>query len=286
MEQKISPAAWTQHGGWSRIAAALLRPRQPPVLVLSLPRSGSSWAGEALGCAINALYLREPITQSDHAFYDLGTVFEIKGPELEAKYRRLADKAFAGWPDFGSNIVRFPEQWRLRQRPNRRVVIKEVNPLACSWYVQHYRPRTVFLVRHPAAVALSWQRNGWLEANAESWAKNGEQQATALRATLSAFEKYSAHRLVLYEELCADPMSTYRQLFSFAGLSWDAQAAQFIAERTRQNDAANTWDTARNSQEMIHGWRKQAVQANVDALRAKYQPFGLPWYREDADWIV
>ena len=286
-EQTRPPVAWVQHTTRSKWLTRLLRPRQPAVLVISLPRSGSSWAGEALGCAIDALYLREPVTQSDHTFYDLGTVFAIDTPDLDARYQRPANKAYAGWPDFVErSIVRFPEQWALSQRRSRRVVIKEVNPLACDWYIQHYAPRIVFLVRHPGAVALSWQRNGWLGADAESWAKNGEVQGHALREAVHALEKYAAQRIVVYEELCADPIKLFRPLFDFAGLTWETKAEQFISERTRKDDGSNTWNTSRNSQEMIHGWRKHAVQAHVTALRKTFREFDLPWYREDEDWMV
>lgn len=264
----------------------LLRPRQPAVLVLSLPRSGSSWVGEALGCAVDALYLREPVTQSDRLFYDLGTVFAIDSPDLDARYQSPADKAYAGWPDFERSIVRFPEQWALKQRRSRRVVIKEVNLLACGWYVQRYAPRIVLLVRHPAAVALSWQRKGWLGADAGSWAKNGEVQGRALREALDVLQEYAAQRIVLYEDLCVDPIRLFKPLFDFAGLTWEARAEQFVAERSCQDDVSNAWDTSRNSQEMIHGWRKDGVQSHVTALYRTFSEFNLPWYREDRDWEI
>ena len=285
MNQPSVPVAWTQErmGRW---VGRLVRPRPPAVLVLSLPRSGSSWTGEALGAAANALYLREPVTQSDKTFYRLGTVFALDRPDLEARYRRLADKAYAGWPDFGSDVVRFPAQWSLGRRRGRRVVIKEVNPLACGWYARHYQPRIVFLVRHPAAVALSWQGRGWLEPSADAWAANGRAQGHALREALTALESYPAHRLVVYEDLCASPLAELKRLFEFAQLRWDQSGERFIAERISENNQANTWDTSRNSQHMIHGWRERAVQAHVDALRTTYREFDVPWYREDPAWVV
>jgi hypothetical protein len=255
------------------------------VLLISLPRSGSSWAGDALGCATDALYLREPVTQSDGLFQRLGTIFSIDQPDLDARYERSAREAFAGWPDFDPCIVRFPGQWRLARRPSQRVVIKEVNPLACGWHIEHYAPRVVLLVRHPAAVALSWQRKGWLAANAESWAANGEAQGRALRSALNALTQYEAQRVVAYEDLCAHPISSFKALYRFAGLTWEARAEQFIAERTRMTDAGNTWDTSRNSQEMIQAWRRQAVPAHVDALHKTFSAFGLPWYRDDRNWL-
>lgn len=258
----------------------------PAVLVLSLPRSGSSWTGEALGCAIDALYLREPVTQSDRHFYDRGTVFPIDTPDLDARYRHFASKAYSGCRDFDHSIVRFPDQWDTPRTTARRVVIKEVNPRACGWYLQHYAPRIVLLVRHPAAVALSWQRKGWLGADANSWARNGEHQGRALREALDSLIAYPAHRVVLYEDLCADPVTFFQSLFVFAGLTWETGAEQFIVERTCRDDDRNTCDTSRDSRQMIHCWRTKAVQENVTALGGAFSEFNLPWYRHSADWQV
>jgi hypothetical protein len=266
--------------------ARQFRLQQPGVLVLSLPRSGSSWTGEALGAAANALYLREPVTQSDQAFYLMGTVFPLTSPGIEAKYRRLADMAYEGWPDFGSHVVRFPEQWTLRERRKRRIVVKEVNPLACQWYARRYHPHIVFLVRHPAAVALSWQSKGWLDPTEAGWAENGRVQGRALRAAFGTLAAYPAHHRVLYEDLCAEPVAQFRNLFEFAGLKWDAAAAAFLTERTTQEDGSNAWDTTRVSHRMIGAWRRKATPAHVAALRATYQTFGLDCYRDDADWAM
>ena len=76
-QRAAAPVSWVRHAPWTKWLTRILRTRQPAVMLLSLPRSGSSWAGEALGCATDALYLREPVTQSDQLFHDLGTVFAI-----------------------------------------------------------------------------------------------------------------------------------------------------------------------------------------------------------------
>jgi len=284
-QRSVAPVSWVRHAPWTKWLTRVLRTRQPAVLLIALPRSGSSWAGEALGCATDALYLREPVTQSDGLFRRLGTIFPIDRPEVAAPYEQSARKAFAGWPDFDPSIVRFPDQWALARRPSQRVVIKEVNPLACGWHIEHYAPRVVLLVRHPAAVALSWQRKGWLAANAESWAANGEAQGRALRSALNALTQYEAQRVVAYEDLCAHPISSFKTLYRFAGLTWDARAEQFITERTHMTDAGNTWDTSRNSQEMIQAWRRHTVPSHVRALHEAFGAFGLPWYRDHRNWL-
>jgi hypothetical protein len=282
----VAPVPWVRHAPWTTWLTKILRTRQPGVLLLSLPRSGSSWAGEALGSATDALYLREPVTQSDHWFHDLGTVFAIDRPELEARYEHSANKAYGGWPDFERSIVRFPERWSLVRRRFRRVVIKEVTPLACGWHIDRYAPRVVLLVRHPAAVALSWQRKGWLAADVKSWSTNGEAQGHALRVALDALNRYAAGKVVLYEELCTDPIRSFQALYAFAGLTWDVRAERFIAARTCGTNPRNTWNTSRNSRKMIDDWRNFALPAQVHALRASFRSFGLPWYQRPEDWEV
>jgi hypothetical protein len=267
-----SPILWARLGTLSKWIAQKLAPGGPPVLVLSLPRSGSSWVGRTLGRAVDALYLREPVTQSDKSFYYMGTVFPPDTPEVEPRYAELADKAFMGWPDFGRHIVRFPLQWALVWRRPRRVVVKEVNPLACDWYLRRYQPRLVYLVRHPAGVALSWHKKHWLSAEPDAWRANGEEQGAGLKAALEAIEEYPSHMVVVYRELCADPMNVFEKIFSFTGLTWNDEVQEFIRRNTGQSAA------------MIGAWRPKVPPDALAALREGYEEFDLPWYRSDEDW--
>jgi len=267
-----SPVLWARWGSISRAIAQGLKARGPAVLILSLPRSGSSWIGETLGRAINALYLREPVTQGDRAFYYKGTVFSPEEPDVAESYRTLADKAFMGWPDFGRHIVVFPPQWGLVWRRPRRVVIKEVNPLACQWYLRRYEPRVVLLVRHPVGVALSWHKKGWLGMEPEAWARNGQLQGRALRFALEALAEYPAYQNVIYEQVCADPMGEFERMFAFAGLTWNGMSRAYVRR------------TSRDSSKMIDAWRGKVSAEAVEAMREAYRQFDLPWYQKDEEW--
>ena len=235
--------AWATWGPVSRFLAWALKPKQPSVLVLSLARSGSSWVGDMLGLAADALYLREPFTQTDLAV-NVRQVFDpSEHPPLEAVMRRLADKAFLGLPDFRSKVVVNPGQWSLRGRRRRRVVIKEVNPRACRWFVENYRPRVVFLLRHPAATAWKLVPNELAGADARrlGTARVGEDRETQ-RIMWDALKDHPAHTKVYYEDLCHDPVGEFRRLYEFAGLTWTEDIARTIAENGAESpQKANAW---------------------------------------------
>lgn len=92
------------------------------------------------------------------------------------------------------------------------LVVKEVNPLALDWLLSSYKPRVVFLYRHPAAVALSLFNIGLTDVQfhkrfaenrfsamkfSESktgsnfWEQIGALQGATLQLALSALENYS-----------------------------------------------------------------------------------------------
>lgn len=225
-----------------------------------------------LGSAPDALYLREPLTQG-HPAITSRVVFQPPAhPDLEPLARRLADKAFLGWPDFGPKVVRVPDRWALRGRRGRRVVVKEVNPSACAWYLRHYRPRVVFLLRHPAAVAMSSQKQGWLGPAVDDWARRGMEDAAALREARDVLKDYPDSRTVFFEDLCNDPLPGFRALFDFAGLTWTEWAAETIREYSQ------------DSPDRISAWRAEASPEALRALREGYRTFELDWYQREGDW--
>ncbi len=267
-----SPVGWASLGRFSGLLARVVKTKRPSVLVLSLPRSGSSWVGETLAKAPDAVYLREPVTQSDPTFYTLGTIFDLDRADVRESYRRLAEKAFAAWPDFTGSIVPHPGQWSLRHRRSRRLVIKEVNPLACDWYLRRFRPFVVHLVRHPAAVALSNQKRGFLSPKPEAWERFGELQARASRTAWESLAGTEASVTIPYETLCAEPTSTFRRLFDAVGLKWDQAAERYVG--------ANTDESWR----MIDSWRQKVPDKLREAIRRGYSTHPLPWYQDDREW--
>lgn len=267
-----SPVAWARWGLVSRLLAAAVRPQGPPVLIVSMPRSGSSWVGDMMGSAPEALYLREPITQGDPRFYTKGTVVAPDDPEISPSFRRLADTAFLGWPDFPEKIVRDPGRWALADRARRRLVIKEVNPRALAWYLDRHRPRLVFLVRHPAAVASSFVKQGWMEATPEYWPDNGKFQGIVLSEAWRVVSAYPAFEVVSYEQLCVDPLGHFARLFDFAGLTLDGAMRDQILYYSQDNERR------------IDSWRDEVPPESARALRESYRVYGVPWYQDDAAW--
>lgn len=292
MTNVLTPIPWARYGRISQLIARLLPTRPPAVLVLSLGRSGSTWLGSTLGQAADALYLHEPLTQSLLATGGQETNFEIDPANPPRPYRDWAAAAFAGLPALPApaksptRIVRFAEQWRLSERRRRRLVIKEVNPFACAWLVQRYRPKVIYLVRHPAAVALSNGRLGFLNGQ-NIWQRQGEHQGRAHRHVLNALSAGGYdYRVMVYEELCTDPLGHFRSLFSFAGLHWDEAAEQRVQANSAGGDKDNPWSVARNSEAMIHSWRAEIESHDLLALQQAFAGYNLPWYTQAEDWQV
>ncbi len=298
-----SPVLWARWKNLSSLTARVFRPLSPPVLVISLPRSGSSWVGDILGSSCSSLYLREPITQSYLATGKDISVFYVEPDSPPDEYSTFAEQAFNALPVFKSGIVKQPEKWTLSKRRSSRLVIKEVNPMALPWITQHFEPKIIFLVRHPAAVASSYYKLGWhdvsleqrlppellppeyakLKSNKDFWAQHACFQAKALQIALDALANYPDKRLVAYERLCLNPIDSFRDLYAWAELPWSESVERKIIDKSGlgANQTANTdkqYDTSRKSSEMIKSWRNDLNKQQINRLRDNYLDFGLPLY--------
>jgi hypothetical protein len=284
---RVPPLRW-----WVRRA---LRPRSPAVLLLSLPRSGSSWVGATLGAAPDALYLREPVTQSYLARGGGKPPFELAGDTPPAEYAAAAENAFAGIPIFpgygllpldspAREIVHDPTQWHLSSRRHRRLVIKEVNPYACGYYLRAFSPRVVFLVRHPAAVLLSYQRLRWCGPTVDEWLMVAREHVATLSQALRHLQAYPDWRLVEYEALCSDPVERFRDLFAFGGLTWTEPVEQLLETRTTSGTDGMPYGLLRNSREVAWSWRTRVSPEHLAGLRQVFQEAGLPCYTAAEAW--
>ena len=277
---------WAGLGAASWWFARVIRPLDPALLILSMPRSGSNWVGGTLGMAKNALYLREPITQMRLARGAKETLVEVNPAAPADEYREPAEMAFAGLPAFSRLSVMLPDQWRLAERRKRRLVIKEVNPLACAYLVDRFHPRVIFLVRHPAGVALSFCEQGWWSPDSMTWEEMGARQGAMLRAALDVLKDYGDYRLVRYEDLCLDPLARFRDLFAFAQLAWGDDIVAHIQNETSGGDRADPYSTSRLSRSMPWAWSCTIAPDALRQLRKGYAAHRLPWYEAEEDWLL
>jgi hypothetical protein len=294
----------------SEMIASLAPTLRPPILVVSLPRSGSSWVGHILGGSEDALYLREPITQSylrRAGKRDVPVVFEMGACRDERAYELFAARAFAGILRFDRDIVQFPRQWDLAGRTRKRTVVKEVNPLAIERLWERFQPRIVFLVRHPVPVmrsfhALGWnrcdfwdqfvpatlsdlERKGTIPRNANFFEQSGAFQA-AVQNRAIAFLANVEHAFVRYEDMCADPLKEFARIFDFCGLPFSAAVRAEIA-RSSEGSAGYTpgrYDTVRKSSDMKDRWKREVEPEQIELVRRGYFAMQPHFYSGDDDW--
>jgi Sulfotransferase family len=73
-------------------------------------------------------------------------------------------------------------------------------------------------------------------------------------------------RVVLYEELCKDPVAVSRSLFEFSGLDWRREVEDFVTQSSTSNNA-NTYDRViRDSLTTANSWRKRLEPAKIDLI--------------------
>lgn len=299
-----SPVWWANFGPAGRLLATHISPQSPPVVILSMPRSGSSWVGEILGISPKAMYLREPVTYTylkQHPSYP--SIFEIKKNKMPKAYEMYAKRAFQGYPLFSEPVVKFPKQWSILNRRSKRIVIKEVNPFILPWLTTTIRPRIIYLIRHPAAVTYSYERLGWHGRKFDSrlsretlkkkipyykkfthsfWAEHGAFQAFILREILKCSQAYPDFRIVRYKDLCLNPMTVFKDLYRFAELEWNDTVEAHIRQRTQPN-TINTepFSTSRNSRHEMQKWKQEVPAKKIALAKEAWLSFDLPYYQND-----
>ena len=75
-------------------------------------------------------------------------------------------------------------------------------------------------------------------------------------------------RIVIYEDLCRDPEVITRDLFAFAGLTWNPQTAAFLGESTQDDRTAGYYDVFRTTRSVVERWRQTMTQQDQDTIRA------------------
>ncbi|WP_448250484.1 sulfotransferase domain-containing protein [Thalassotalea agariperforans] len=283
-----------------------------PILVVSLPRSGSSWVGKVLGSGERALYLREPITRTyllkNPEGQSVFTIDSIASIKTKQNYLDLIETTFTKHPNFTSSVIAKPKQW-FSNTLNKKRVIKEVNPLILEYILDKYKPKVIYLYRHPAAIANSHYASGWARDAFEGkfspdqrrqfdenyntasvsgfWESFGKFQGIQQKLVCQTLKDYDDKLLVSYEKLCENPKEEFEKIFKFSELPLTSAIEQDISASTRANNKtyrAGTYDTQRNSKAMIKKWITQVDTADLEKLKAAYLSTNPEFYKNELDW--
>jgi hypothetical protein len=265
-----------------------------PILLISLPRSGSSWIGEVLGSGNEALYLREPFTRTYmQKVANAQTVCSLPTIENQTLYYNLIERTFNGHPNFTRTVIPHVNRW-FEQADDKVRVIKEVNPLILDYVLERYHPKVIFLARHPAAVALSSFVQGWTKNNLQNkftkeefstfssdsrfisegafWTMSGQAQGIVQSVISKSLANYPDKIVLKYEDACENPHDSFKQIFDFAGLAFDQQVQDDIASTSKSNGAYNAgqYDTKRDSKSMPKKWKNKITEADLNNLQQAY----------------
>lgn len=271
----------------------------PPVLVLSFPRSGSSWLGAKLALSANSAYLREPINSEFLSLGGRNTLKSIIPSRPDILFQTCSIKAFLNAPRYDTNVVAYPKQWLPWNIIGRTLLIKEVNPLALEYWIEQFSPLIVFIVRHPAAIAASYVELGWLEnddvrdtpctSGLSSFQVFGRRVGEVFNYSLSILENYPKHLVVRYEDLVDNESFELSRISSFAGLSFSQlDCLNCFDSNVNVNDLPTSrhhpFSLNRRANDQTSKWRRALPPEQVAEIKKGYLYYTTPYYQSSLDW--
>lgn len=292
-------------------------PPGPPIFIGGTHRSGTTWFAGMLA-EPGLWYIHEPFNpnkglwKEDFTYARPGEVYSVIDRHME--------KVFAGHFRGASNNPHTQHQLmplRLFRPPIRRMMIKD--PLACllnGYLAARFDLQLLILFRHPAGFVSSIIRLGWPIGkflrdfltrrqliddhlgpyeNLMRQYQNADdiRGATVLYGVLNTvqwrqIENNPEIRWRLFEDLCHDPLHSFKELFEEFCLPYTLDTRErHIKMCTRGSSDPNDYRVhavARNSAAMADSWKRQLEADQVTEIRRIWDRFDIPLYRKECDW--
>lgn len=260
------------------------------LFLFGMGRSGTSWASALLAAAIDGHLIYEPYNWN----------LNPGGSPFRLLY---VDETPPSWRF--DEVLR--ERFRNLPRDGRGVVIKDVMTVLAIPYLQRrFGGAVVVLVRHPCAVAGSWNALGWaaadrialllgqealMEAHLAPYARHLREASdpwVGLGALWGALHLVMRRRFrsdlgwqwIGYEWLCEAPAARVAQVARAAGFDLSPAAEARLHQAVRAHDrplaAGETpFETFRPTAVHLHRWRERLTEDQQARVLAGVEPFGL-----------
>lgn len=278
-----------------------------PVFITGVPRSGTSWVGQALGNCTGVRYVYEPL--------NLDWVPTLRGEVSHFKYlntmskaspkiQRVADDAFRGLQSRRQLLrAAYRGYWRAATRSAHRVVVKDPTaPLMAAWVAKQFNAKILVVLRHPCGFASSLEKLDWqvridyllrqktLMSNhlgryedilrvamKDKWLGRGAFWGAIHKVLCLQSVAKSDWYFWKYEDLCRHPLKQFSELTGKLKLpetSFDLNESR-IGNTNKGQDSGST---ERNSILMPGVWRQRMSRGEIDAVMGAVDEFGLDLY--------
>lgn len=257
----------------------------PTILLYGFPRSGTSWVARVLSHSSQLAYMREPITQTFIQKYDYNPpFFQSKNKRINKNFIIITKQTMKGIPPIGDVIISKLDFYPFT-RKNKKMLIKEVITEAIEYLVENYPLKIIVLLRHPAAIADSYMRMGWLERDEseEFGFKYGTKIYRILEA-IKASDKVS-HKIVFYESIAANPRENFKKLFHYLEVDIPDNYNALIEKYCKnKNHKSHPYKTQRNSEEQIEKWKQNLDDTTTEAIKRGFFKSNLQYYKNEKYW--
>lgn len=307
--------AWRAWPDQKKVLAAF--PPGPPIFISGTHRSGTTWVASMLA-EPGLWYVHEPFNPNKQIWQEPFTYVPTDGEDF--KVDALMASILAGGARSTACDPYCEHAWmplRLFAPPVQRMMIKD--PLAClltGYLARKHALKTLVLFRHPAGFSASITRLGWpageflnqflnekalmqnhLEPYRELMKTHRERDdlcaAAVLHGVLNTvlWRQAQENPDILqyqFESLCERPLEAFQEIFKALDLPYTE------ATRKRHTDLCfggsidpsdySTHAVSRNSAAMAWSWREKISPESTAAIRAVWENFDLPLYRDDQEW--
>jgi len=280
-----------------------------PILLTSLPRSGSTWVLKVLSSAPGIVSFFEPDHLDMAGLGTNGMHPYIRGNDPDEGYFNLYNRIFKGRPyrPFTFSQGYFLHYLNAFQSflPNRTVLVKSVYSLPnIEWISNNFSPTVVILLRNPFSVVHSIHRKfpsarlkdllpqeklmqDYLEPykkTLQSADSIYEILASKIGAYYKIIEESSKNHpewiILTHEELCEETFDGYKRLFDKLGLCWQNNTYDLIKILNKPKQSDDIKHVNRDLREEINKWQTQLSPEEIKVIWRYYSAFNCSYYSD------
>ncbi len=281
-----------------------------PILITSLPRSGSTWILRVIAAADRTLPMMEPDHLGEWHHGENGIHPYLRVNKEDKKYFHIYNEAFLGRTQrpfsftkgYVGHLIRQFKSYSLRDK---RVVVKTVYSLAnTEWIYNRFNPDVLIILRNPYSLIHSIHRK-WPEARLQSLLNQHDLVSDFLdpykeliRAARSPYEilatrvgayykiiltlanRHPTWLLCTHEDLCRDPIRGFRRIFQKLNLEWSIEVENIINKSNSPKQSDMVQHVNRVASEEVDKWRHLLTVDEVKQISDFYLPFDNEYYAD------